>query len=563
MTDRPLDEQLALDEATLRRLLEAGRSLVARLDLEGVLENLLGVASELTRARYAAIGVMNPERTGLERFLTHGMDAQAHQAIGELPRGRGVLGVLVSDARPLRLARVGDHPQSYGFPASHPPMDSFLGVPIVIRGEAWGNLYLTEKQDAAEFTAADQHTAMVLAEWAAIAVENARLFEGIQHRKEDLERAVRGLEATTTIVRAIGTETDLHRVLELIVKRGRALIEARSLVLLLAEGRELTVAASAGQVQSRVIGTRIPIDETAAGAVLSSGRPQRMSDAQGMLKLKDAGLGVDGAETGLLVPLIYRGTSLGILAAFDSLAGAGDFDDEQESLLLTFAAGAATAVATAKTVQRERLRDTLKAAENERRRWARELHDDTLQGLAGLQVILASAGPAADRADVDQSVAHAVAQIQEQIDGLRTLITELRPAALDAFGLQPALESLLARLGTVEGIDVTGAFDLGPERLDADTETTIYRFVQEALTNVAKHARAEHVRVRLIRAPDAIEIEIGDDGHGFDPAQPSAGFGLLGMRERAALVGGEIRVATSSAGTTLHGSFPHTPAPSR
>jgi signal transduction histidine kinase len=550
------EEQLALDEATLRRLLEAGRSLVKLLDLDRILDNLLGVATELTRARYAAIGVLNQERSGLERFVTHGFDADTHRAIGELPRGRGVLGVLVSDPRPLRLPRVGDHPRSYGFPAAHPPMSSFLGVPILIRGEAWGNLYLTEKHDAEEFTGADEQAVMVLAEWAGIAIDNARLFEGVQLRREELERAVQGLEATTTIVRAIGTETDLDRVLELIVKRGRDLVEARSLVLLLAEGEELTVAASAGQVQSRAVGSRIPIGATAAGDVLSSAHPKRMSDAQTMLTLGDAGLGVVGAETGMLVPLVYRGTPVGVLAAFDSMAGDAEFDSDQESLLLTFAASAATAVATAKTVERERLRGSLKAAESERRRWARELHDETLQGLGSLQVLLAAAGPAAERATVDEAIGVAAGQIQEQIDGLRMLITELRPAALDHLGLQPALESLLTRLGTVEGLDVAGELELGSQRLDPEIETTIYRFVQEALTNVAKHARAEQVRVRLIPGPDAVEVEIADDGQGFDPAQRVQGFGLMGMHERAGLVGGEMAVESSEAGTTVRGSFP-------
>ena len=401
MPDRAIDELLALDEARLRRLLEAGRSLVAHLDLEGVLENLLAVATELTGAR--------------------------HAAIGDPPPGRGV-----------------------------------LGVPIVIRGEAWGQLYLTEKQDAAEFTVADQQTATVLAGWAGIAIDNARLFEGVQTRKDELERAVQGLEATTAIVRAIGAETDVDRVLELIVTRGRALIDARSLVLLLAEGAELVVAASAGQVESRAVGSRIPIEGTAAGQVLSGARPTRMSDAQTMLELEDAGLGVVGAETGMLVPLVYRQHALGMLAAFDSMTGDGEFDAEQESLLVTFAASAATAVATAKTVERERLHDSLAAAESERRRWARELHDDTLQGLAGLRVLLASAGPEADRASVDHAVEVVATQIQEQIDGLRTLITELRPAALDQLGLKPALESLLERAGAVEGLDVTGEIEIGP-----------------------------------------------------------------------------------------------------
>jgi signal transduction histidine kinase len=554
--DRAIDELLALDEARLRRLLEAGRSLVSHLDLEGVLENLLAVATELTGARYAAIGVLDPQRTGLERFVTHGIDAATHRAIGELPGGRGVLGVLVAHSRPLRLRRVGDHPQSYGFPVSHPPMDSFLGVPIMIRGEAWGELYLTEKQDADEFTVADEQTAIVLAGWAGIAIDNARLFEGVQTRKDELERAVEGLEATTTIARAIGTETDVDRVLELIVKRGRALVGARSLVLLLTEGTELVVAASAGQVETQAVGSRIPIEGTAAGQVLSGARPTRMSDTQTMLKLEDADLGVVGAETGMLVPLVYRQEALGMLAAFDSMTGDGEFDAVQESLLVTFAVSAATAVATAKTVQRERLHDSLAAAESERRRWARELHDDTLQGLAGLRVLLASAGPEAERASVDRAVEVVVTQIQEQIEGLRTLITELRPAALDQLGLKPALESLLARVATVEGLDVTGELEIGSERLDPALETTIYRFAQEALTNVAKHARAEHVRVRLSRAAGTIDIEIADDGGGFDTAERGEGFGLVGMQERANLVGGAMRTESSPAGTTVRGSFP-------
>ncbi len=551
-----LEEQPALHEAALRRLLEAGRSLVAHRDLEGILDHLLGVATELTGAQYAAIGVLNHQRTGLERFLTHGIDAKTHRAIGDLPRGRGVLGVLVSDSRPLRLARVGDHPQSYGFPAAHPPMSTFLGVPIMIRREAWGELYLTEKQGGEQFSDADEQTAMVLADWAGIAIDNARLFEGLQARQEELERAVQGLEATTTIVRAIGAETDLGRVLELIVKRGRDLVQARSLVLSLVEGHELVVAASAGEVQSRAVGSRIAIVETAAGEVLASAQPRRMSGAEAMLELEAAGLGVRGAATGMLVPLLYRGTTLGMLAAFDSLAGDAEFDREQESLLMTFAASAATAVATAKTVEHERLRDSLKAAESERRRWARELHDETLQGLAGLQVLLSSARPGVDRATVDHAVELAVGEIQEQIERLRTLITELRPAALDQFGLQPALESLLTRLGTVEGLKIAGELELGPERLDPEIETTVYRVVQEALTNVAKHARAEHVRVRVAAGEETLEIEIADDGAGFDAERRVVGFGLLGMRERAGLVGGELRVQTSPAGTTVSGSFP-------
>src|SRR5215203_5498411 len=232
------------DEAQAMRLLEAGRSVVAELDLETVLDRLLETARDLTGARYAAIGVLDEQRRSLERFLTSGIDPAAHAAIGDLPRGRGVLGVLIDDPRPLVLPDVNAHPRSYGFPAGHPPMTTFLGVPLLIRGEAWGNVYLTEKGDG-EFDQSDVEAVTVLADWAAIAIDHARLYRGSVERSQELERAMEGLEATTAISRALGSETDLSRVLELVVKRGRALVRARAVVLLLEEGGRLVVASAA------------------------------------------------------------------------------------------------------------------------------------------------------------------------------------------------------------------------------------------------------------------------------------------------------------------------------
>lgn len=149
---------------------------MAELDPEAVLHRIVEEAREITGARYAALGVLDEQRSGLEHFLTAGVDAQTHRAIGDLPRGRGVLGVLIENPHPLRLAEVSKHPQSYGYPAGHPVMRTFLGVPIVIRGRAWGNLYLTEKQGGGEFTEEDEEAAVVLARWAATAIENARLY---------------------------------------------------------------------------------------------------------------------------------------------------------------------------------------------------------------------------------------------------------------------------------------------------------------------------------------------------------------------------------------------------
>jgi GAF domain-containing protein len=349
-------ELTSLGEGALRRLLDAGRSLVAHLDLERVLEDVLEIAADVTGARYAAVGVLDADRTRLARFVTRGIDEETHRAIGDLPRGRGVLGVLISEPRPLRLANVGEHPRSYGVPAHHPPTDSFLGVPILIRGRALGNLYLTEKEAGGEFTAADEEACVLLAGWAAVAIENARLYQQAETQRAELERVVQHLEATAAITRAVGSETELDRVLELIVKRARALVEARAVVLLLTEGEELVLAATAGQVDSRAVGTRIPHAATAIGEVLERGRAERVADVAARLALDEERLGVVGAETGLLVPVAYRGSRPGVLAAFDRLEGDPGFGDEEQSLLEAFAESAAIAVATAQSVEHERLR---------------------------------------------------------------------------------------------------------------------------------------------------------------------------------------------------------------
>ena len=178
---RPDMDPGPLDAARLRRLIDAGRALVSQLDLDELLEQLLAIAADLTGARYVALGILD-ERAARARALPHPRDRRrgAARAIGDLPRGRGILGVLIDDPRPLRLPSVGDDARSYGFPPGHPPMATFLGVPVLIRGEAWGNLYLTEKEGGAEFTDADEEAVVVLADWAAIAIENARLYQALR-----------------------------------------------------------------------------------------------------------------------------------------------------------------------------------------------------------------------------------------------------------------------------------------------------------------------------------------------------------------------------------------------
>ena len=234
------------------------------------------------------------------------------------------------------------------------------------------------------------------------------------------------------------------------------------------------------------------------------------------------------------------------------------FSTDDEATLRAFAASGATAVALAQTVQQERLRHSLEAAEAERRRWARELHDETLQGLGGLRVLLSSVLRRAAGGEFADDLREGVGQVEREIENLRAIITDLRPAALDELGLAPAIEALVVRVSAVEGLGIDAAVTLPGDgrQLGGELDTTIYRLIQEALTNVAKHARADHVRVAVGVADGRLAVEVSDDGVGFDPDVATSGFGLAGMRERVALSGGQLTVAAAEPGTRVLATFP-------
>ena len=550
---------MAEAEQTLRELLDVGESLFAELDPDAVLERILADARRLTGARYAALGVLDQERRELERFVTAGIDAEGRRRIGALPHGRGVLGVLINDPRPLRLADVGMHPESYGFPAAHPAMRTFLGVPVLIRGEAWGNLYLTDKQNGDEFTQADEDAAIALARWAAIAIENARIHQTSEQQREQLAHAVRSLEASRDITDAIGSVADLDRVLELIVKRGRALVGARTLLIMLREGDELVVAASAGHAEG-ARGNRLPIEGSTSGQVLLRAAPERISDVSTHLRIGPASFGVPDANTALLVPMLHRGAGIGVLVAFDQGDGAEAFVEEDERLLRAFAQAAANAVAIKRSVDADRLRSTIAASDAERARWSRELHDQTLQALGALRVLLASNVGRGDEMARDAAMRQAIADIELEIANLREIISDLRPTVLDDLGLVPALEALADRRRSdtlqIECRLVLPGRDEKTTGLSRELETTAYRVVQESLTNVVKHAEATVVQVRLGLDSDDLLVEVEDNGRGFDPQARSNGFGLAGMHERVALVSGSIEVDTSRAGTRVVARLP-------
>jgi len=542
--------QEGFGEDRFRRLIDVGTSLLSELDLESVLSSVVEAARELTAARYAALGVLDRDGKELERFIYLGIDEETRREIGPLPRGRGVLGELIREPTPLRLHDVDQHPHAYGFPPGHPPMHTFLGVPISIRGEVYGNLYMTEKGDGADFDQADQEAAITLATWAGIAIENARLYTELSEREADAEQALRQAETSVDIARTVGGETDVQRVLDLIVKRARALVEARTLLVLLRKGERLGVAAQAGEIGIDLDQLTIPTDDGVFQAAMQERVAQHLkrgsppSEARLRERL--------GADAALVVPLLFRGRAVGALVALDRVAGGEEFDEEDLRLLQAFAASAATAVATAQTVESERLQQQVEVGEQERRRWARELHDETLQGLAAIRITLAAAlqSDAPDRAErIAQAAEETIHRLEGQINELSRLINDLRPASLERLGLSGALEALADESARRGGFRVTAEIELEGE-LAREEERIAYRLAQEALNNVVKHAGAGEVAFSARLAEGELLIAVRDDGAGFDPAAQGESRGLTGMRERVTLIGGQLDVRSEEAAGT-------------
>jgi signal transduction histidine kinase len=534
-------------DARIRALVDAGISLTSELSLDGVLQKIVEAAADLTGARYAALGVIDRERRGLERFMTTGIDDLTHATIGELPRGRGILGVLIDEAKPLRLRSISDHPRSVGFPPNHPTMTTFLGVPVVLRGVAYGNLYLTEKAGGDEFTEADEELVQLLAAQAAVAIENARLYESAT-------RWLRQLESLIEVSDALSTEIDLGRLLGLVCERVRELLGARLVLVALPEGSELRIAAVSGDARADLLGTELG-EQSKVARVFERRRSERVDSTIDDLEVDQETARRLGAATGLYVPLLAGDRAIGMLAAHDKLGPDARFNDEDLRLLETFARRAALAVELSERVARDALRRVMSAQELERRRLARELHDETGQALTSVLLGLRAVEDAASDEERRESLAAlrelAVATLQD----VRRLAVELRPKALDDFGLVPALERLAATFAEQTGIRVELEHTLGGERLPAEVETTLYRIAQEALTNVVKHARAKQVSVVVTRKPGAVSVVIEDDGRGMKDER-SDGVGLIGMRERLELLEGRLAVESSEAGTTIAAEVP-------
>jgi two-component system, NarL family, sensor histidine kinase DevS len=531
----------------LRAIVDAGVALASELSLDAVLQKIVEAAAELTGARYAALGVIDPSGQSLERFIVTGIDEETQAAIGDLPRGRGILGALIQDAKPLRLDDLAEDPRSVGFPANHPPMRTFLGVPILLRGVAYGNLYLTEKAEGAPFTDEDEELTTLLSTQAAVAIENARLYEAAT-------RWLRQLESLNEVSNALVSETELARLLDLVAARLRELVQARLVLIALPDHEgDLVVRATDGEGGEELAGMRLERAGSKAGRVLDRRRSERVDSMIEDLEVDQEVSRRLGARTGLYVPMLVRDRPIGVITAHDKEGSDARFSDEDVRLAETFAARAAVAVDLSERVASDALRRVVSAQELERQRLARELHDETGQALTSILLGLKGVEDAKSSTEASAAASELRQLVVSTLQDVRRLAVELRPKALDDFGLVSALERLAETFREQTGIQVDLEPRLGEDRLPPDVETTLYRITQEALTNVVKHAQAKRVSIVLTRRNRSISAVIEDDGRGFGMDETGGnGLGLLGMRERIALVGGRLSIESSpGSGTTL------------
>jgi signal transduction histidine kinase len=512
------------------RLLETGLALAAELSLPAALQRIVELAAELTDARYGALGVLG--RDGLiTEFITTGVSDAERAAIGQIPVGRGILGVLIDDARPLRLHDIAEDPRSVGFPANHPPMRSFLGAPVTARGQVYGNLYMTEKHGGEDFDAEDERALTLLATQAGVAIENAHLYEEAQDR-------ARRLEAVRAITTAILAGTDSREILGLVVGHARELVGADLATLALPAGADQLVIEAADGLLSEVLqGATFPAAGSVTGEVLRTGKAVALADAAADDRIAQP---IVRARVGpaLFIPLAVRGRTLGSLTVA-SARGGPPLRDADVQLVETFAEQAAVALEYA------RLQGELQrlAVLEDRERIAKDLHDGAIQALFAVGMGLQGSALLAGSDDLRARIQHAVEELDRVIRDLRNYIFGLRPGILADRQLDQALQRLVEEFGERTGVLAIAEVDPAVAAELTGRAGDVVQLAREALSNVSRHAQAATCRVSLYRSEDGGVLEVDDDGRGFDPAStPATGQGLRNLRERAAAVGGHAEI---------------------
>jgi signal transduction histidine kinase len=514
-------------QSRLRGLLRATTTVASDLSLDVVLRRIAEAACELVDARYGALGVTAKDGDGLEQFIHVGIDPRLVAEIGHLPRGDGVLGALIRDPQPVRLADIAAHPCAVGFPAAHPTMRTFLGVPIRVRGEVFGNLYLTEKRGGRAFTAEDEELVQSLAASAAVAIDTARLFGQAQHREQ-------WLQASADITRHLLGDGD--KPLEMIVRRAREVARADTAALALGagDGAHLRLDITAGDGADRLAGGLLDIGASLAGRAMRERAPLFAAEAPAEI----AELLGRGPRLGpvMVVPLVASRQASGAVI-LGRRRGAEPFTDADLEMAAAFAGHVAIALQLAES---RAARGRLTMLED-RDRIARDLHDHVMQRLYA--VALGLQGLAEKEGQPDRG------RLATYVDDLDATIREIRQTVFELRGRSAASGSglRLALRGVVD--DMTAAFGFAPRLLadgPLDSAVTpevadhLLAVVREGLSNAARHAHCRAVSVTVTVADGQVRAEIVDDGVGV--GEPTRRSGLANMRSRADDLRGTFRV---------------------
>jgi signal transduction histidine kinase len=520
------------------RLLDTGLALAAELSLPTLLQRITDLAVELTGARYGALGVLSADETRLADFITTGVTEGQRSAIGGLPRGAGILGVLIREPELLRLASIQSHARSFGFPPNHPPMQSFLGAPIRAHGRVFGNIYLTDKQGASEFTDDDEAALLVLATQAGVAIANAQMYAAVQLRERWLE-SVR--EVATTLL----SGDTAHTALQLVAHNARELVDADMATISVPEAGGLRIMVADGAAARDLIDVEVPLAGSLSDEVIRTERTLVVDDAS-TSTLTQPMVSVAGVGPMILVPLSLRTSSAGVLAV-GRLAGRPAFSPADIPLLESFSQQASVALEYARALSEvSRL-----GMVEDRERIARDLHDGVIQSLFAVGIGLQGmAGLVADPLLADR-IQQYVGEIDRVIGDVRSYIFGLRPSVLTAGNLTNALEQLAHETQERTGVVVVVDVDLSVEAALAGASMQIVHIVREALSNVGRHAAAATCRIGIRREGESAVVEIDDDGRGFDQASAHRGMGMGNLAERADAVHGTLDVESEPGRGTL------------
>ncbi|RZQ66134.1 GAF domain-containing protein [Amycolatopsis suaedae] len=554
---RDLQERVELLVGTRDKmdgLLDAVMAVSAGLDLDTTLRQIVQAAIDLSEATYGALGVFADDGS-LAEFIYIGIDEHTREQIGHLPQGRGLLGVVIDEAKPLRLEDISRHPASVGFPANHPPMHSFLGVPVRVRDEIFGNLYLTEKKNGEQFNDDDEVVLQALAGAAGVAIENAHLYEQATTRQ-------RWLAATGEVTTELLAGADPADALAVIVSRAAELTGSDVTLLALPHGGtldaydeewdtdeadELTVTVCSGERSADLKGVRVATGSSLLGEVYRRGTPRGVSD----LALPHANGEYRFGPT-LVVPLQARDRTSGVLLVARE-PGGGSFDSEQLRMVASFANQAALALQLATQQRTARELDVLA----DRDRIARDLHDHVIQRLFAVGLALQSTHRRAKSPEVQRRLGDSIDQLHEIVGEIRTAIFDLHGGGAPEGGprlrarLHDAVAELTDEAAVEPTVSMSGRVDAVPTQLGDHAEAV----VREAVSNAVRHSGGGNVWVSVTAADGVLRIAVTDDGSGIAAQVVESGLGNL--RQRARQAGGDFSVgARDGGGARLEWSAP-------